>query len=668
MSATRPRAHPRAATTAGPRRHPLHRIAPALLLAAALAPCASGTLAAAPAAPSLDPAEAVFIDSMEEYVVLAGEARFLAPLADAQVTASAGGARPVTATADALGRFEVRYELLDATSIVELRARGVDAQAHEEYASYVGDRAFLLDRAGPDRRLEPADLAALRLNPFSTGLYVAMRDLPQRSLAVDASAFERRARSFSTLDFLNRAPLIAQMAAGDLPLPAGAATTLEAVSSEALALQAMSASRLDTRPCPDNPACAARTRVTNDPDQLRITAPPVDMQIAAYLSPGLGTSVGHVAIELMQDGTGRFIPSPYGVDPQAQRSIVWTLQGDEVRITASNGQPLWQSVSYTPHPSCGCQVQEVWATIALRALFAEGPGGTVLLGTTTETERRYPENPEIPTVPATLIRPSAVLPTILDGIGLPGGFGPLAGQTWMLPRCRNPDCSRPVETYAFAPGPVANEPHRFNANGTGLTLRANEPFTWQVDADERLHLQYASGAGSVLALAGAATPVTGTVSGLFSTPGGLTFDLTEDGAYRRSDTTGFTPATLPGAYRSMIGSAHPYGALSDLANGFGLFGFVFQPGGTGQDLGFNRPLEWSIDAEGRLVFVRANVSANPSPLYPQRRHWELVGSADGSLYFLENIQTPQSGGGTLSPTPDFGPSDRLLRYDLHPDP
>ena len=135
----------------------------------------------------------LFRDSMEEFVILHGQARFLAPLANAQITVSGSDGRQISTEADNDGRFTLRLELLSSQTVYEARARGIDDQAHEEYASWLGQRDFLLERAGVDREVSETSLPALRLNPFQTGLYVAMRDLPVSPLTPPNRDFERRA-------------------------------------------------------------------------------------------------------------------------------------------------------------------------------------------------------------------------------------------------------------------------------------------------------------------------------------------------------------------------------------------------------------------------------------------------------------------------------------------
>ncbi len=599
----------------------------------------------------------IFVDGMEEFVWLHGQARFLEPLAEAQVVVSGDAGNTVTTTTDENGFFSAKFVFGNPRAIVQVRARGTGAQAHEEYASYLGDMDFLLERAGEGRSLSIADVPALRLNPFHTGLYVAMRDIPALPAGSTVPDFARRARSFSSVDLTNRAPLIALLAAGDLDLPAGAATTLEAMSNEAWAAEVMAASQQLPWECPSSPLCLAYKRTGSDPDQLPLLPPQTGRTLQGYIAPGLGQSVSQGRIRLEEGGLGELTLEAFF--PAAQRAIEWEIVDGAVRVTALDGNPLRSLISYDYFPSCGCQIYTVYATVAMRLLFAEGPGGVVLMGKTDETERRYPDNPEIPTVPATASHPRAISPTVADDIGLAGGFANPAGTTIVLPRCLNPDCSYPPP-ITFGPNAVVNEPHRFDAGGNGAALRLGETFTWTRNPQGRLHVAYSSGTEAIFVSAALPTAVTGIATSVFTTSDNYQISIADDYAIIQ-DTALFSEANAPGSYLSKINFSYPYGSLGNIGSpnsGFDLF-----PGGGGHDLGGTRPLTWSVDGHGRLSFVRANTSPSANPLYPQRRNWELLGRHGNSIYVLESVQIPDPDTGEFPAAPEFPPTGRLLRYD-----
>lgn len=599
----------------------------------------------------------IFSDSMEEFVLLQGEARFIQPLAFAVVTVSDGTGATITTTANEHGLFEAKFFFNNPRAILEVRARGVDGQGHEEYASYLGDMGFLIERAGEDRTLGVADLPALRLNPFQTGLYVAMRDIPTLPPAAGEDSIQRRARSFSTIDFSSRAPMIAALAAGDLTLPAGAATTLEAMSDEALAYEVKLEEQQDTRSCPDNPICKNNELVSNDADQLPLTPPLLGQTLQQYLAPGLGFGGYSLRIQLETDGTGELVMSDQETTPE--RAVLWTIEVDDVvRVTAADGEPLSEFVSYTWHDDCNCQIRTIYATVAIRLLFAEGPAGTVLMGNTGEMEERFPDNPEMPTVPATIYRPWAINPTVVDDHGFAGGFHDPAGTTMVLPRCGNSDCGPAPPSY-YSTAPVVAEPHRFDADGSGMTLRLEDTFNWTRDAEGRLSISYASGAQGFFVAAALPTAVTGVTTGVFTASTGIPVLIADDYVAILNGTA-FSEEAVPGTYLSRINSAYPYSFYQyDMQP----FGYVFNPDGSGNQLGGTRPLSWAVDTQGRLSFVLENTSPNPSSSYPQRRNWELLGQDADSIYVLEFIQTPDPDSGELSETPEFGPTSRLIQYN-----
>lgn len=610
----------------------------------------------------------LFRDSMEEFVILHGQARFLAPLASAQITVSGSDGRQISTEADNDGRFTLRLELLSSQTVYEARARGIDDQAHEEYASWLGQRDFLLERAGVDREVSETSLPALRLNPFQTGLYVAMRDLPVSPLTPPNRDFERRARSFSAQDFIYRAPLIAMLGTGDIALPAGAQTTLQAVSNETLALQAQLAVESNTSSCPDNPLCTAADRVRRDPDQLPLIPPPMGVTIQHYLTYGVGSAGGGPRFQLEPGGTGMFSVSaspPVGMVP-----VSWSDSGDYIRIIRTDGSPFSESVSYMFHPSCSCQVKTVYSTVAYRMIFADGPAGTLLLGQSTEMETSYPDNPEIPTV-VTASAPNITFGAVIDDAGL-AGFSSPGGSTLVLPTCHLPDCSIPVPVSAFGLNqPILSEPHHFNQNGTGTTSRLEQAFTWSL-ASGVLQVEYASGASASWVMTSADRQY-GAVTGVFTTADSIEAPLYRNMFAPAQSGAQFHAGNVAGlSYQSQLGDDFPYSILSPSSSdrpGATPLRFKFNADGAGEDPnGASYTLTWDIDGAGRLTFVRDRIGFPPNNIYPQRRTWELIAEDAQSILVLESIETPELVGGVYQPLPaerTLYPTSRLFRYTKH---
>lgn len=649
----------------------MHRVAASRIARTALLILLSSNLCALPVSASASagkgatPGDAIFRDSMEEFLDIEGEARFLQPLAGATVTLVRPDAPTLTTTAGVDGRFAFRVELTTPQAVLEVRARGTGNQAHEEYASYLGQRDFLLERAGNGRMLDETALPALRLNPFSTAIYVAMRDLPASPLTPPGRDFQRRVRGINALDLNNRGPLIAMLAAGDLALPSGAATTLEAVSSPSLALQAQLAREQDTRGCPDNPVCIARERVGSDPTQLPLRAPPINAAIQLYLTFANGSSRTPSRLRLTDAGNG-VLSELSALGTLAEVPVLISNEAGVSRITRPGGAAIYELVSFPFHPSCNCQVREVRASLAYRMLFAEGPDGSLLVGLAEEIERRYPDNPGIPTVAATISTPRVLFPADVGDTGL-GGFANPAGSTLVLPTCLVPDCTvGGVSGNVFHSTQfVAFEPHRFNPDGSGSTARLNLAFTWQRSDAGRLQVAYSNGTQASW-LPASADRLYGAVLGEFITVDQRRLPLTASYAIVRSP-QGFTADAVAGrAFSSRLAVDYPYAILdpnSAERPGATAQRFGFTAGGGGTDPTANITLSWVIDPAGRLVFTRQRATpiANDST-YPQRRTWELIAEDVDSILILESVETPPQ---ALPASPVLHPTARLFRYLKH---
>lgn len=593
--------------------------------------------------------ETVFSDGLEPFVRLQGEAGFLDPLADAQVRVQTSRGRSAEGIAGADGSFALRLSGLESDELVWATARGVGPQSSLEFASTFGDFDFLLQTAGSARDLGVADVPALRLNPHQTALHVGMRDLPDSGLSPQGRSFALLSGGFNSVDvFFNRGPLLALMAAGDLPLPTGATTTLEAVSDLAMATEAFEAANaLPYEPVPGNPWFDALERIARDPAQVAVLAqPPLGLTVHSYypISRGSGGGAGRVA--LAGDGTG-----VYGDESTPLVPIDWApgAFANTVRIVRQDGQPFSLQESFNFHPSCNCQVRTLFEVAAYHLLFATGPGNGLMLASSSESRRLYPDNPEIPTEDLPVAAPGFYYPALVDDAPR-AAFPDPAGQTFLLPRCAVPDCSPYELLGSFSTFGLVDEPHRFDAGGQGSTLRVGEDFTWTLETDGSLTVDYAGGGSTRFRLASHDLAY-GTVVALHTMQGGgvLPFHsqylpMAGDRAFVESDIVDRT-------YETGFACDHPFAAIDGFCSS--LTEIQGQAGGAGIFGGRNST--WAIDADGRMVWRRLNGDGSTFQL----RTWEKLSEDATYLYALETWC-----GAITNPPPEtppcFGPTSRIL--------
>ncbi len=593
--------------------------------------------------------ETVFSDGLELFVRLHGEAGFIEPLANAEVSVETSRGRLVEGLADADGRFVLRLSGLEADEMIWATARGVESQTSLEFASTFGDFEFLLQTAGSAHELGIAELPALRINPHQTALHIGMRDLPVSALSPQGRSFALLAGGFNSVDvFRNRGPLLALMAAGDLPLPTGATTTLEAVSDLTKATEAFAAANaLPYEAVPGNARFDAEDRMVRDPGQVAVLdQPPLGATLHAYFPIARGYGSGDYRVALAADGTGVFGDSDTVMVP-----VEWTAGPFQksTRVVRQDGQPFRVTENYPFHPSCNCQVRELIQRIAYNFIFATGPGNGVMLGASVEIRRLYPDNPEIPTVLDPVKAPIEYFPTLVDDTPR-AAFPDPAGQTLLLPRCGAPDCSPFPLVGTFSFFGLVNEPHRFDPGGQGVSLRVGEGFTWALEPDGSLTVDYAGGGSSRFLLASHDRGY-GTTVAVHTMQGGqvLPFHsqylrLSEDSTFDESSIVGRT-------YRMSPFCDHPFASVD--ASCVSSLQITGQSGGTGTFLGGNAT--WEIDSEGRVIWRR--YYSNPS--YIQLRTWEKLTDDAGRIYVLENY----CGGSTLVPPdtqPCFGPTHRII--------
>lgn len=589
--------------------------------------------AAAADAPSAD--DVLFSSRFEAPTIrLRGVVSFTAPLAFAKVILTSSNGQTHTSTADAEGKFELALEAYGENEVFDVRARGIGNQSWLEFAAWLGDGAFLRSVAGPEGIIDRTALPALHVNPYQTGIYLAIRDLPPSSSHVDRPA-QRAAASYSSNDATKRGALVALLAEGGAGLPAGAATTLQAVGELPFAIQLVEGLGGEFY-CygnqPESPECIALARVVSDPAQVPITSPPTDLALHPYTSFELGfTQLYTPRILLSATGNGEAQWTEPVYSPS--KPIIWTtLPSGLVRAVHRDGLPLHSTWSATSHPSCNCPVLRETAEMALRAQYVRGPLGTLNVTFSYEREYRYPDNPEIPTEfpePSPFIRLTQVL------VGdRPLHASPVVQEdAWILPHCGTPNC-------LGTGSPETSEAHLFNADGTGITRRSQLNFQWSINPLGNLLIAYADGTRARHMIASADRD-TATLASVMSEPNGDVMAISQP--FMRTESRGFEPADVIGfQLRPLRGCQRPFAQIEIACRSTD--GFSFAEGGTGTGGSNASPLTWSIDAQGRLFLTRYASNG----LMIQRRLWERVAEIGDTLYLLEQTEN--------RPIPVFDPT------------
>ena len=568
--------------------------------------------------------DVLFSDGFEAPTIhLRGVVSFTAPLAFANVILTSSNGQVHASTADAEGNFELTLETYGEDEVFDVRARGSGDESWLEFAAWLGDGAFLGEIAGPDGLIDTTALPALHVNPHQTGIYLAIRDLPPSPFNVDRPA-QRAAASFSSTDATTRGALVALLADGGATLPAGAATTLQAVGELPLAIQlveSLGGEFICYVNQPEWPECIALARVVSDPTQVPLASPPTDVALHPYTSFEMGVSYNYPRLFLGATGEGELLWTEAIFAPA--KPIVWSmLPSGEVRVVHRDGLPLHSFLISGTHPSCNCSVWREVAAMAARAKYVRGPLGTLTVGVVYEGEYRYPFNPEIPpeTVPPLqLMRQTQVL---IDDRPLKA-IPVVPGDSWVLPHC--------MTEYCLAGGYVESaEAHLFHADGSGITNRSQLGFQWSMSPLGNLLIAYADGAQARHVFA-SADRVAATSSSLQV---GVSGDIqTLSQPILRKQDRGFDAADLIGfQLTSLRNCDRPFAELQSVCRNTS--GYSFATGGTGT--GFNTPLTWSIDPEGRLIFLRYRIDG----AIAQRRVWERIAEVDGTLFVLEQIEAP----------------------------
>jgi hypothetical protein len=174
------------------------------------------------------------------------------------------------------------------------------------------------------------------------------------------------------------------------------------------------------------------------------------------------------------------------------------------------------------------------------------------------------------------------------------------------------------------------ETHVFHANGTGITRRTRLEFQWSMSPLGNLLIAYADGAQARHVLASADRVAATSTSVQVGASGDI---LTLSQPIMRAEDRGFDAADLIGfQLESLRGCERPFAEIEIVCRSTG--GFTFTTGGGGS--GYNRPLSWSMDAQGRLIFIRYGANG----AITQRRVWERVAEVGDTLFVLEQVEYP----------------------------
>lgn len=613
----------------------MHRFLVALSLALF---CIAEQPVAAAIAPS--GADALFSDSFEAPTIrLRGVVSFTTPLAFANVILTGSNGQMYSSTADAEGKFEFTLEVHEEAEVFSVRARGNGAQSWLEFAAWLGDGVFLREIAGPEGLIDTTVLPALHVNPHQTGLYLAIRDLPPSSINVGRPA-QRAASSFSSNDATKRGALVALLADGAAPMPAGAATTLQAVGELPLAIElveSLGGEFICYVNQPESPECIALARVVRDPTQVPLASPPTDVALHPYTSFEVGANYNYPRLVLSATGNGQLTWTDAFFAPAAP--ITWsTLPSGEVRVVHRDGLPLRRFLISAWHPSCGCGVWREVATMAALVQFVRGPMGTLAVGVVYEAEYRYPDNPEIPPEIVAPLPLSRLTQVLVDDRPL-NAIPVVPGESWVLPHC--------MTAYCLGPGNVESaEAHDFHANGTGITDRTQLEFQWSMSPLGNLLIAYADGAQARHVLASADRVAATSTSVQVGASGDI---LTLSQPIMRAEARGFDAADLIGfEFRSLRGCERPFAEIEIVCRSTG--GYSFATGGSGSN--FGGTLSWSIDPQSRLIFIRYRSDGSIA----QRRVWERIAEVGDTLYVLEQIENPPL------PALDPGKPANLMAY------
>ena len=584
------------------------------------------------------PADPIFADSTESTVVLVALVDYPTPLLTAAVEARVGG-RVFATVADGAGAFELRVTPVDDAKPIVLLAKGNGTQSHIQYATILESMPTLMGQAGADGRLVYQENPYVKPSPFTTGLVVAIQAAQPALFAGNSPLAMPDRRVWSGRDQFRRTALLTALARGDVGLPAGAADSLDAVQDESLALSAWNAAQpMRNQPCP-SAWCTILADVSSNPAVVPLFPAPTGTVIP--YEPFEPTVQWAQRIRLDPSG------GPSGSGEYAQGDtfgIQWVLQGMQYRLERPNQAPFLSVLYFVVPPGESGQVQQLTEQIAMTVRYARGPLGSTIVAQGAVVRVSYPTRPDLG-MTTTEYAANAYRPANLAAEDNIGWTLPASGsQNWLVPACFG-TCE--------VSGEFVVEPHRFDANGSGLALRLDRAFTWTAGPPSgsglpsHVEISYVGGVQSRISLLADARGYRAATAQV--TGGSLLRPQFGSGAIPYDPTIGFEVAELSGFFKTRINCDEPFSSLStDLCSSS--TGFSFNAGGTGVGIGLSGTFTWILTADGRLTITRSN---------GQRRYWQLiarVGANPTRYMILENVESSAT-------PPPFAVTSRLVPYE-----
>jgi hypothetical protein len=615
---------------------------------------------------------ALFVDSAEAAVTIAGRAVGPQPLANAAVEVRVGS-RTFTATADAGGNFSVfANTLFDGGDPVEIVARGSGAQSGVAWRTTPGPIEDAQRRAGADGILSRDEDPFVDATPRSTAIAATLQLAGGGSLPRGAAAFQKAARALQWNYLGSLSAMLLLYGDGSVPLPSGVADTAAAVDGLAriqgtYAAWVVAERGVSCTSQPEPAVCRARRQVNTDGAITPADSVPQDDVLSAATGWSNVTRISNAV--RFSSGTAdvwRFDGNRVDDIPTAADTGAWTI-----RVGFPDQRALFSTDSFPFNPTVGAQVLQRREVYALHYRSTRGPGGQRLMAVGESFRNRYPNNPTLPDEIFPVSPAGGISTAIADG-ALPAALGPgpvVANQRLVLPVAKAPAAGvgwlLEYDVGQFAGGGVSFERSPVTASFSfvpdpwGLTLQVSDsppveqrislvneerPGVWRVRVSARV-----AGAGEEAILGDALLTAA--------------LPLSE----------GFSAGDVPASYDANINSdrcSGPLGRIEELVPVdaspfcFPRVGWALAPGGTGINIGnSDLPLTWSLPGgadTGRLRMDRLNLSGTS---ISNRRGWQIVRRGANELLVLENVNFSPP---TPPPLPAFIRTTRLTIFTRLP--
>ena len=536
-------------------------------------------------------------------VNLTGQTR-LPQLPDAAVTIWIGDQSTAVA-ADENGRFSAVLEVSPGPELVRVEACGVSEQAGICYARLIHTAAEIAARAGTDQTYMTGDLS-----PVSTAAWgVLVRALPDGTIPTVQADIEQYRRSFDPGEIKLGAPVLALLARGAGPLPAGANDLIDLALDPALLAEARNS--LD----PDDIATQLEAIVQND---TLMKIPDDDFALAQtgyFVNLSNSDSSSGSAFEITLDGAGDgFYAELFG-----SGSVEWAnvhagelIFADDMEAVGTGTRyvslaapdrdsiipPLGPSFFIPPGENESVEVETLLEEVRWREVDVSE---MLRLAVLRQVQNRVvPDRPdldpdEIDNLGVRFNDQYAISRS--EGASLSPSPVPVAGSQWAFARC-DTDCrSEAGVVYGANLDLIA-----FNADGTATSEIVDPGLSWSQSGQRTIIEQNDGTTVEVVPFGSTAMHIgdleTTRVVARATRADGQTL-MTAQLAIEADPGFEFSADTLPGRYESMS----PFGGV-----------FVLEPDGTGwqaflDDPAAPRPdsggfdVEWSIEATGDLLLL-----------------------------------------------------------------